>query len=221
MHYPNIEDNGAHQGVYFILDQSQSEPPLKRVRIMMQCSGLLDSNNPVRAQLYDLANELQDVEQETACLIGRVLRSDAKRISENEALQFYFERLETAPVELKIVLLSNASNMGFSLGCGDEYHTAWVHAFESVNQFTRRFEAVLFDIRTRRFERSNADALTTTSTTTVAAAATTPRPATRRSPAAVSYQSRSRSIAAATRATSAAPATARAAAATSWSTRPR
>lgn len=154
-----FEDNGAFLGVYFILDESRSEPPLHRGHLMLNAGALLDRGSPAANALYALACDLIDCEQEAQRIIGGLRARNPDLIGTGSAYDYLLRRLEDCPLATKFTITGEAINMGLQPFTSENGQSEWARAYQHYQRFEHQFDLFMFRLRTRHWERSNADAL--------------------------------------------------------------
>jgi hypothetical protein len=154
--YDLLEDT-QNEALLFVLQESEAELPLRRVNILLHACPLCGEKS-LQDELYRIANELMDVDQEVQRLIGSLRERCAKEIGSNNAFEFLLSKIETAPVEAKIRLLDGAGLFHDAPGQAD-FTAEHMRCHERVNQWVQKYELLKFHIRTRHHEMSNAETI--------------------------------------------------------------
>jgi hypothetical protein len=153
--YDLLEDT-QNEALLFLLQECENELPLRRVRILLHARSLC-SEEALGSELYDVACDLEDVEQEVQRLIGFLREKQAMEITENMAYEFFLARVETCPTETKLKLLDAAQHFENLPGATD-FEKRYMQCYQRVNQWVQKYELLKFHIRTRHHEMRNAEA---------------------------------------------------------------
>lgn len=140
----------------FVLQESEAELPLRRVEILLHTAPLC-SEDALRSEIYDVACDLEDVEQEVQRLIGFLREKQAMEIRENRAYEFLLARIETCPTEAKLRLLDAAQHFA-ALPEAVDFERRYMQCYQRVNRWVEKYELLKFHIRTRHHGMSNTEA---------------------------------------------------------------
>lgn len=170
-----LNDDGSTTLIYFILDSSRRESSLKRARYMMSASKLTNDER-ISSELFNLANDLQDVEKAVQSYVSVLRTAYPDNLGGNEALVYALNALEDQPIETKLDLL-NALPVAGNLH--DRLIREGFHQVDAeVRQYNLRFESFLFKLRTRHYDGLNREASDTEAKEeTTARATVSPSPA--------------------------------------------
>lgn len=156
MNYRDFHGDSNSMAVYFIIDQSRNEPPYRRATLMMDaCAFFADeSAKEARGELYALATECFDCDQDAQRLIGSLRAANAKSIAASPAIEFLLAKLESADFRTKLDFIENAGGIG--LGSGESVLT---QTATRIAAFEQRLELFLFRVRTHHWRTSNAETI--------------------------------------------------------------
>ncbi len=172
MNYRDFHGDGDFMAVHFIVDQSRTEPPYRRATLMMDACSLFahESTKEARGELYALAVECFDCEQEAQRAIGSLRSANAKGIAASSAVAFLLEKIEHADLRTKADFLDNPNAMGLA-STDVSVVSAITHARERIEAFEQRLDVFMFRVRTHHWRNSNSETLANEQTPVPQAAA--------------------------------------------------
>lgn len=152
------EEDGSTSLVYFILVSSRSERADKRSELIRYAARFAP-DDITRAEIHDLASQIQDVEQYTQRYLAE-FRAASKRqladIADGDNLQWLLEQIETQPMEERVQLLGSLGDDLVPEAATLNEH--WWAAYGAARLFEVQLETVLFSIRNYLGRMTNAAA---------------------------------------------------------------